>query len=141
MCLDNISKLKTAEKNIVCYKVLITPFSRNLPNEFQSPFQYTKYEMGFHQRANYFLTDRKRMVIYGIHCFKTKYGAEALRKSFIEAEWFKKEDIHIFKFCIEKGTKYYEGTFDVDGKLYKSFAAERVAFPKQDYSNSDSIES
>lgn len=129
MCLGKISPVKIADKDIICYKVLIKNFNitKSLL-KYISPYVRTIYEAGKCYTVSNFNDNETNSVAYGIHTFKTLGGARSLCEE-LACLGYRGELIYIHKMIIPEGSKYYEGYSYTNGRKYKGFASEQIFFP------------
>lgn len=135
MCLEKVkTDYKIAEKDIVCYKVILKYKSKK---DYTSPYRKSKYSMGETYKAHLFPNHPfNKKVPTGIHTFKTEKGARRLIEILdkLYANSLRYPDLCFAKCIIPKGTKYYEGMYDVNALglwWYKSYAAEYLKFPDE----------
>lgn len=126
---------KTANKDIVCYKVLTRIFGTG---EIKTPFANTVLSEEVMNGEKLFVAEgypkisfrRKRpSVEYGlIHTFVTKKEAislyETLKRYSIDAEFF------LAKCIIPKGTKYVSGIMETVKGDKKTYGSESIKFVK-----------
>jgi hypothetical protein len=128
MCLEKIGDEKIAEKDIICYKVLVRK-RRNI--SYVTPFQ--EYTIIIGQEYHSPLAIRYGDTIdIALHSFKTLRGV----KSFIneiekrdhdnwcvcEGEYFP------VKCSISKESIYYEGEFGSKGRYWKGYASDKLKY-------------
>lgn len=136
-----LPKMKVAEKDIVCYKIL-TAYVRNEHIFYRTPFtgdpitlgDYVEAE-GYKDIVNMVPTDGYKCEVIGgfIHTFK--YRKDAVRIATNECrDGYRLDDPVIVKCIIPKGTRYYAGVFE--NTFLPSYATEALQYGTK----SDSVE-
>lgn len=103
MCLHTKEKAEIANKDIVCYKILV----KNKANNIYTPFM--KERIIIKNTYTSFLQNNNGDVSKGLHSMATLCDANALLARI--KPYFESHELVMAKCIIPKGSSYYKGTF------------------------------